>query len=95
MIYKNRKEKLKNKIHVYYMNVFWANKELIFLPDIIFENSERQNLFISNHIKGELGELHIYFRKIPLHQRKFLVVSVLSNLPWLPRNLKNIQNETT
>jgi len=29
-----------------------------------------------------------------LHQQKFLVVSVLSNSPWLPRNLKNIQNET-
>jgi len=43
-------------------------------------------------LKGELGELQIYFRKIPLHQRKFLVVSVLSNSPWLPRNLKNVQN---
>jgi len=40
--------------------------------------------------KGELGELEIYFRKIPsLHQQKFLVVSVLFNSPWLPRNLKN------
>jgi len=27
-------------------------------------------------------------RKIPLHQQKFLVVSVLSNSPWLPRNFK-------
>jgi len=27
--------------------------------------------------KRELGELQIYFRKIPLHQQKFLVVSVL------------------
>jgi len=43
----------------------------------------------SNNIKVELGELEFYFRKIPLHQQKFLVVSVLSNLPWLPRNLKN------
>jgi len=24
-----------------------------------------------------------------LHQQKFLVVSVLSNSPWLPKNLKN------
>jgi len=40
-------------------------------------------------IKGELGELEFYFRKIPRHQQKFLVVLVLSNSPWLPRNLKN------
>jgi len=31
-------------------------------------------------LKGELGELQIYFRKILLHQQKFLVASVLSNL---------------
>jgi len=36
-----------------------------------------------NYIKGELGVL-----QIPLHQQKFLVVSVLSNSPWLPRYLK-------
>jgi len=30
-----------------------------------------------------------------MHQQIFLVVSVLSNSPWLPRNLKNVQNETT
>jgi len=46
-------------------------------------------------LKGELGKLQIYFRKIPLHQQKFLMVSVLSNSPWLPRDLKNVQNETT
>jgi len=39
-------------------------------------------------LKGELGELQNYVRKIPLHQQKFLVVLVLSNSPWLPRNLK-------
>jgi len=37
--------------------------------------------FHSVLIKGELGELQIYFRKIPLHQQKFLVVLVLSNSP--------------
>jgi len=42
-----------------------------------------------NSIKGELGKLQFYFRKIPLHEQKFLVVSVLSNWPWLQRNLKN------
>jgi len=42
------------------------------------------------NIKGELGELEFYFKKIPLHQQKFLVVSVLSNSLWLPRNLKNV-----
>jgi len=47
------------------------------------------------YIKGELGELEFYFRKIPLHQQKFLVVSILSNSPWLPRNLKMDQNEVT
>jgi len=46
-------------------------------------------------VKGELGEFQIYFRKISLHQQKFLMVSVLSNSPWLLRNLKNVQNETT
>jgi len=40
-------------------------------------------------LKGELGELEFYFRKTSLHQQKFLVASVLSNSPWLPRNLKN------
>jgi len=43
--------------------------------------------------KGELGELQICFRKIPLHHQKILVV--LSNSPWLPRNLKNVPNEST
>jgi len=38
--------------------------------------------------KGELGNFQIYFRKISLHQQKFLVVLVLSNLPWLLKNLK-------
>jgi len=45
--------------------------------------------------KGELGKLEFYFRKVPLHQLKFLVVLVFSNSPWLPRNLKMEQNETT
>jgi len=40
-------------------------------------------------LKGELGELELYCRKIPLHQQKFLVVSVFSNSPWVLRNLKN------
>jgi len=40
-------------------------------------------------IKGELGELEFYLRKIPLHQPKVLVASVLSNSPWLPNNLKH------
>jgi len=39
-------------------------------------------------VKGELGELQICFRKIPMYQQKFLAVSVLSNSPWFPRNLK-------
>jgi len=45
--------------------------------------------------KGELGELQFYFRNIPLHQLIFLVVSVLSNLPWLPRYLKKCPKWTT
>jgi len=44
-------------------------------------------VYLFKHLKGELGELQIYFRKIPLHQQKFLAVS-LTNSPWLPRNLK-------
>jgi len=35
--------------------------------------------FIETMIKGELRELAFYFRKIPLHQQKLLVVSGLSN----------------
>jgi len=46
-------------------------------------------------VKEELGEIQIYFWKIPLHQQKLLVFSVVSNSPWLPKNLKNIQNEIT
>jgi len=30
-----------------------------------------------------------------MHQQKFVVVLVLSDSPWLPRKLKNVQNETT
>jgi len=30
-------------------------------------------------VKGELGELQIYIRKIPLHQQKFLAVLVLGS----------------
>jgi len=33
----------------------------------------------NSKVKGEIGELEFYFRKIPMHQQKFLVVSVLSN----------------
>jgi len=36
--------------------------------------------------KGEQGKLQFYFKKIPLHQQKFLMASVLSNTPWLPKN---------
>jgi len=49
----------------------------------------------SNVVKGDLGKSQIYIRKIPLHQQKILVVSVLSNSLWLLRNWKNVQNETT
>jgi len=39
-------------------------------------------------LKGEEAELEFYFRKIPLHQQKFLVVSVLSNSPYTPASIK-------
>jgi len=53
-------------------------------------------IYITNiQLKGEQGELQIYFRKISLHQQKFLVVSVFSNSLWLLENLKNVQNEVT
>jgi len=38
----------------------------------------------------ELGKLEFYFRKLPLHQQKFLLVSVLSKSkpsPWRNHNL--------
>jgi len=40
--------------------------------------------------KGEQGVIQFHFRKIPLHQQKFFLVTVLSNSPWLPRNLKKM-----
>jgi len=40
-------------------------------------------------IKGKLGEMKLNFRKILLYQQTILVVSVLSNSSWLPRDLKN------
>jgi len=52
-------------------------------------------ILMKNCVKKELGKFQIYFRKIPLHQQKFLVVSVLSNSSWLPRISKSVQNETT
>jgi len=45
-------------------------------------------------LKGELGELVFYIRNTPA-STKILVVSILSNSPWLPKNLKNGQNEVT
>jgi len=62
-----------------------------YLPIQFFTSSAKTLLFFVCqllYIKGELGELQIYFRKIPLHQQNFLVVSVLSNSPWLPKNFK-------
>jgi len=53
------------------------------------------SIILCYSVKGELGEFQIYFRKIPLHQQKFLVVLVLYNLPWLLRNMKSVQNVTT
>jgi len=59
-------------------------------PDI--DSVAERCTYTYKQFKGELGELHIYFRKIglPLQQQKFLVVSVLSNSPWLLRNLKKM-----
>jgi len=54
---------------------------------------EKFEIYVYNsnsRLKGELGELKFYFIKVPLHQQKFLVVSVLSDSPWLPKNLKNV-----
>jgi len=40
--------------------------------------------------KGELGELEFYFRRIPLHPQKFLLVSVLSNSPWFAEKFEKL-----
>jgi len=40
-----------------------------------------KNPVLKNLLKGKLGEFQIYFKKIPLHQQHFLVISVLSNSP--------------
>jgi len=42
----------------------WAASNITFLA-----------VFFKEKLKGELGELEFYFRKILLHQQKFLVVS--------------------
>jgi len=47
------------------------------------------HFIILNCIKGEQGVIQFYFKEIPQHQRNFLVVSVLFNSLWLPRNFKN------
>jgi len=56
---------------------------------VLNESSPRFYIRSFVALKGELGELEFYFREIPLHQQKVLVVSVLSNSSWLQRNLKN------
>jgi len=51
--------------------------------------------FIFFLFKGEIGELQFYFRKIPLHQQKFLGSSVLSIRLGCREIWKNVRNETT
>jgi len=46
-----------------------------------------------NQLKGELEELQIYFRKLPVHQQNFLVISVHSNLPWLPKKFEKMSKK--
>jgi len=75
--------------HIFDLNDFrknFLNKNVMWLQMVAQKKKE---------IKGELRQIQIYFGKIPLHQQKVLMVSVLSNSPWLPRNLKNVQSETT
>jgi len=62
---------------------------------LTLKKTSKIDCWLIKQFKGELRELQFYFRKIPLHQQKFLVISVLSNSPWLRRNFKNVQNETT
>jgi len=50
---------------------------------------------LKNLLKAEQRVIQFYFRKIPLHQQRFLVVSIFYNSPWLTKYLKNVQNETT
>jgi len=65
----------------------WLNHGLEFNDG--FNGIEMHSGDKSRKFRSPIGELEFYFRKIPLHQQKFLVVSVLSNSPWLPKNLKN------
>jgi len=49
-----------------------------------------------SELKGKLGVIHIYFSKIHLHQRKYLVISVISKFDLVAEIFeKHIQNETT
>jgi len=64
-------------------------QDLLFKRFCFLDNFIRGACLFMILVKGKLGELEFYFRKIPLHQQKFLVVSIFSNSPWLPRNLKN------
>jgi len=49
-------------------------------PQLCCLRRTRQNPF-----KEEVGELQIYFRKIPQHKQKFLVIYVLYYSSWLPK----------
>jgi len=70
---------------------------------VVFVDRGRKNIFCLRAqgtlatplIKEGQGEFQIYFRKIPLHQQNFLVVSVLSNSLGCRGIWKNVQNETT
>jgi len=46
-------------------------------------------------VKGKLGELEFFFKKILRHQQKILVVSVLSNRLCCREIWKNVQNKIT
>jgi len=59
----------------------------------IYNNNllEHEEYFYSkfkNYVKVRTRRMQFYLRKISLHQQKILIVSVLSNSPWLPKTLK-------
>jgi len=70
------------------LNGIASTFECLFAVSLLRYLDKYMSTVPKTYFKGELGELEFYLKKIPLLQQKFLVVSVLSNSPWLPKNLK-------
>jgi len=55
---------------------------------IFMLQKRRHHDVVSDHLYSRTRVIQFHYRKIPMHQQKFLVVSEIFNSVWLPRNLK-------